>query len=303
LRQRVGGTVRAQSLTSPSGTLECVNLAFGTDFNDTEPARAGQGTEFIRAYGEVLGLSATSYVSASGLEPLPHCKSSTGFVAWFTAEPPPQVSTEVANNINGTPTERLVISGPFGGTASRREPSSMPWLEEAEGTENTETHVKAFFVKLGVAANTEERVEVEREEAEAGVPTEVRSGCHHQASFKEVVREPGFESKRETELALNPAPRGCIKVTLVAPEVGVEVSFEGTLEPEEVNGAKNGLDPSKGTFGGKPSEFIGTETEIEQVPSERNGRMLMSVMGPAYPKSITAIKEMGYLRDELLTLK
>jgi hypothetical protein len=278
-----------QVKTLELGTLECVNLAFGTDFNNTEPGRAGQGTESIRAYGEVLGFGAASYLSASAAEPNPHCKSSTGFLAWFTAEPPPQVSTEVATRINGAPTERLVVQGPLGETASHREPSTMPWLQEAEGTENAETKVKRFWVKTGIAASATERAEVEAEEAAAGVPTERRTGCYRFPEFTESVREPGFTAGRETELALRPAPRGCIKATLVASEVGVEVPLEGTLEPEEINGARSGLSSSTGDFEGE---------------SERNERALRSIGGAVRPKSLGFnMRQVGYLREELLTLK
>jgi hypothetical protein len=281
------------------GSVECVNLTLAKNFDNTEPG-GGEGTEIIRAYGEVLGWSAASYTNASGLEPSTSCRFSLGLVAWLTAEPPPHVTTEVADSIEGAPTERLVVQGNFGSTATHREPPSLPWLEESEGTEN-EAHVKTFFVKTGIAAAASERAEVEAEEAGAGVPTERRTGCYRFPPFTEIVREPGFAATRETEPLHRPAPQGCVKVTLVVPQVGFEMPFEGTLEPEVVNGTKSGLAPSSGSFKGG---LIGPESEVPSERSlERNERALSSLAGPAFIKSITPIKEIGYLHEELLTLK
>jgi hypothetical protein len=279
------------------GSLECVNLVFGTNFNNTEPGRTGEGTESIRAYGEVMGWIGNSFANASGVEAEPHCKSSTGFVAWATAEPRPSVTAEETTDINGSATERLVIAGPFGGTASHREPADLPWIGESVGTENPETKAKTFWLKTGVPVSATERSEVEAQEAAAGVPVEKRSGCYHQPLFTELTRSPGFTSTKETELALKVGGKGCINVNIVAPEVGVEIPFTGTLEPESKNGAKNALTPSSGEFKGG---FIGETTEAS---SERNERELESAFGPGFTKSITPIKEIGYLHSELLTLK
>jgi hypothetical protein len=277
------------------GSWECVNLAFGTDQNETEPGGVGN-SEKVRAYGEVLGWSGTAFTTSSGLEALPRCKSSTGFVLWAVAEPRPSLTFATTTNLNGAATERGVIVGPFGSTASHREPPSMPWRAEAEGTENTETHIKTFWVKIGIAISPTERAEVEAEEAAAGVPTERRTGCYHNPLVTEIVREPGFSQVHETELALRSAPQGCIRASWVAPEVGVEIPFTGTLEPEAVNGTKNGLSPSNAQFKGG---FVGTEEHS----SERNERELVSAFGPWFARSITAIKQIGYLHQELLTLK
>jgi hypothetical protein len=278
------------------GSLECINLVFGTSFNNTEPGRTGEGTESVRSYGEVLGWSGTAFANASGLEPLPRCKSSTGFVAWASAEPRPTVTAATTTNLNGAATERLVVIGPFGGTTSHRKPPELPWLGETVGTENTETKVKTFFAKTGVASDPTERAKVEEEEAAAGVPTERRTGCYHNPLITEAVREPGFSQVHETELALNPGPKGCINVNIIAPEVGVEIPFTGTLEPEAVNGTKNGLSPSNAQFKGG---FVGTEEHS----SERNERELVSAFGPGFTRSITPIKALGYLHQELLTLR
>jgi hypothetical protein len=213
------------------------------------------------------------------------------------------VTAELANNINGNPTERLVIAGPFGTAPSHREPPDLPWLEEAEGTENTETRQKFFFLKTGVAISPTERAEVQAEEAAAGVPTERRTGCYHNPPLTEIVRAPGYTSARETELALRQGPKGCVNLNFIAPAAGVEIPCTGTLEPEMVNGTHNGLLASNTNFKGG---FIGgVGTEVREKSSERNERQLEcgNGYGPGYLRSIEPVKRFGYLKEELLTLK
>jgi hypothetical protein len=115
------------------------------------------------------------------------------------------------------------------------------------------------------------------------------------------VREPGFASTKETELALRPVPKGCISVTIVAPEAGVELPFQGTLEPRIVDGVTTGLTPSRGELEGG---FVGSATEVpSERSSERNERYLSSVFGRGYTKSEIPMKVIGYRGVELLTIK
>jgi hypothetical protein len=258
--------------------------------NETEAAGAPE-----RAFGEVLSLSASGYANTAGGEASARCKSSTWAQAWATAEPPPHLATAPAT-VNGA--ERRVAQGPFGGIASHREPPSLPWRQEAFGEQGAESE-RRFFLRTGIA--TTERSGVEGEEAAAGVPTERRSGCYRTPPFTEIVREPGFASTRETELALRQAPKGCISVTIVAPEAGVELPFQGTVEPLIVNGNTNGLNASRGELKGG---FVGSGTEVpSERSSERNERYLTSVFGRAYTKSEIPLKAVGYRGVELLEIK
>jgi hypothetical protein len=59
-----------------------------------------------------------------------------------------------------------------------------------------------------------------------------------------VVEEEGTE--KLTKIKTNG-----IKVTIAIPCIGLEVPFEGALEPIAINGVKNGLSPSKLQFQGK----------------------------------------------------
>jgi hypothetical protein len=174
----------------------------------------------------------------------------------------------------------------------------LPWRQESFGEQNAESE-RRFFLRTGIART--ERSEVEAEEAAVGVPTERRSGCYRTPPFTEIVREPGFASTRETELAQRPAPKGCISVNVVAPEAGVELVFQGTLEPELIEGHANGLTPARWEFKGG---FVGSGTELpSERSSERNERSLSSVFGPGYARSQIPIKVWGYREEELLNIR
>jgi alpha-tubulin suppressor-like RCC1 family protein len=268
------------------GTLRCTSLLFGVAMNETEAAGG-----FDRAYGEVLSWSSSASINSAAREPSARCTSSTLPEAWAVAERPAHLATASAT-VNGT--ERLVVEGRLGGTGSHREPPSLPWRQEAYG-EQTAGSERRFFLRTGIA--TTEKSEVEAEEAAAGTPTERRSGCYRTPAVTEIVHEPGFASARETELALRPAPKGCISVTVVAPGDGLEVPFQGTLEPVLVRG-QTPLAPSHGEFRGG---FIGSEGEApSERSSERNERYLSSVFGPGYTKSEIPIKAVGFGEVELL---
>jgi hypothetical protein len=276
------GTLKLSNRTI--GSAECAMTLTDDVFNATEPAASTE-----RAYGEVLVWSATSFMNTSGGELSARCRSSSGFNLYAVAEPAPELSTEMAR-VGGQ--ERLVIKG------VRRSNPALPWRQEAEGTEGAASE-KTFWLKTGIATSGREAVEAE--EAAAGVPTESRSGCYPNPPVTEVLRTPGFLSERETELTLRPAPQGCVRVTVMWPELGLEMPVQGTLEPEVVNGVRNGLSPSSATFKGG---FIGPETEVpSERSSERNARHMESSIGPWYVKSPIPTKGLGFLHEELLQLK
>jgi hypothetical protein len=230
-----------------------------------------------------------------------------GRVTERTISPTERVQESTEEN----PTERMAIKGPFNGytgpnlsyglghyrgrhrnepptgegsnnTGTYRERSSTPWYGEAEATEN-EAKEQHFFVRTGVALA--ERAEVEAEEARAGTPTELRTGCYPHPETEKVTRIPGFGGTnfagelKEEETVLRPAPEGCVEVNLFVPEAGAELVFQGTLEPQVLNGAHNCLTPSKG-------ELKGTE--------ERNGYHLESVLGAGYTTTKLAVYECGF---------
>ena len=60
----------------------------------------------------------------------------------------------------------------------------------------------------------------------------------------------------------NPAPAGCIRLTLVGPGAGEEFAFGGTLHPTAVNGAHNGLTPARWSFEGPDSGLLQCELPV-----------------------------------------
>jgi hypothetical protein len=150
------------------------------------------------------------------------------------------------------------------------------------------------------SAENTEKEETKAEEAAAGVPTELRTGCYHHPQDSEIVREPGFVEARETEEQMRPAPRGCVRLDLVSSEIGMETTIQGTLEPRVLDGARNGLTPSKGELEGGCSSGC---SETERRSSERNGRQLESPFGPVYARTQLPFKVLGFTNEELLRLR
>lgn len=269
------------------GTLECVNLVYGASWNESEfPG----GSE--KAYGEVLEWTGTSFASVSGLELGARCRSSQGQEAWAAVEPALEKEYERVVNTEGK--ERSAIK------QVKREIPSVPWKTEAFGTELNST--AKSYVRVGVPLSSTERTEIEQQEASVGVPPERRSGCYPQPALTEVVRQPGITNERESELVARRDPPGCIRVDIVAPFLSLEIIFQGTLEPEAVNGTRNALTPSKGEF--KGGYVSPNENEVpSEHSSERNEYYLSSGFGKGYTKALTPIKEVGFLKEELLQLK
>jgi hypothetical protein len=296
------------------GTVECVNLFYGELHNETEPGGAGNNLD-VRAYGEILQWSASGFITPAGTEPQAKCKDAQGLEIWATAERPLHVESTVGRfNLNGAATERLVAigqphdytgpAGTFGlghwhgrhpgelpfeegsnGTGNYRERASTPWQVEAQGTENT-LHEPFFFLLAGIART--ERVDVEAEEARAETPTEDRTGCYPHPETEKLTLHPGYAEPTEEFTTLRPDPEGCVQVNMIAPEVGVEQTFQGTLEPVAVRGAHNCLSPSR-------AELRGTE--------ERSGYHLESDFGPAFASTVIPIKECGFGNLELPQLR
>jgi hypothetical protein len=290
------------------GNIECVNLLFGYAANETEP---GGNSERSKAYGQIDQWSATGFLSPAGTEPLAKCKDQQGLEVWATPERPLHVEPAVALNVNGAATERLVaigqpheFTGPAGtyglghwrgrhpplgegsnGTGNYRERASLPWQGESFATEST-AHERFFFLRTGIA--TTERAAVEAEEAEAGIPTELRTGCYPHPTTEKVALHPGYGEPTEEFTALRADPEGCMQVNIIAPEAGVEETFQGTMEPTIVPGAHNCLTPSR-------AELHGTE--------ERHGYHLESIFGPGFPTSRIALKVCGFTSLQTLGLR
>jgi hypothetical protein len=59
-------------------------------------------------------------------------------------------------------------------------------------------------------------------------------------------------------------PSGCVRITIICPQVPAEVVFYGSLEPSMLNGVKNGLSPSRLQFGAQAGKLISSEGEAPE---------------------------------------
>jgi hypothetical protein len=289
--------------------FECAVTFNGEGANETEPGGEAN-SEKVRAYGKVLGWSSSSFLNTSGQELSAQCRTSS-FRVWLTPELPLQLGTEKAT-IEGQP--RIAVRGvtrtqalPWAQEARGEETPNGPswWLTTGEalpvaGTELVHLSCGTMECRERSAENTE-KDETKVEEATVGVPTELRTGCYHHPEDSEIVREPGFVEASETEEQMRPAPRGCVRLDLVAPEIAIEETLQGTLEPRVVNGVRSALTPSKGELLGGCAEACLTERG-EAPSSERNERHLENASGPVYVRTLLSLKVIGFLSEELLKL-
>jgi hypothetical protein len=104
---------------------------------------------------------------------------------------------------------------------TRRETSSFPWKFELTRGERKEESVDILRI---------------------GIPPAGKS-CYP----TELVKLENGEEVEEPAKWQN-VPAGCVKITVVAPQIPDEVVFYGSLEPTLINGAGNGLNASRLVF-------------------------------------------------------
>jgi hypothetical protein len=105
---------------------------------------------------------------------------------------------------------------------TRKAPLSVPWnlqltCMEREG-------VQSVLVRIGIPG---------------GAPT--TTGCRSEAEEATALAKEEEERKGCYATAV---PEGCVKLDMIAPSLGLEAVFEGTVLPRIVNGIANGLHPS-----------------------------------------------------------
>ena len=59
-------------------------------------------------------------------------------------------------------------------------------------------------------------------------------------------------------------PKGCVRITVVAPQIPVEEVFYGALEPTFYSGAGNGLNASHMEFGTEPTRLVSTHNDAPE---------------------------------------
>jgi len=114
---------------------------------------------------------------------------------------------------------------PVSAAETRRAARTLPWTFEASCGQREGEVVS--IVKIGIPATAGEPAASCRSEAteDASAQSEVANG--------------------EGCYASDPAPQGCVGLTVIAPSLGLELEYGGTLRAKVINGAGNGLDQSQ----------------------------------------------------------
>lgn len=124
---------------------------------------------------------------------------------------------------------------------------SVPWNVEVDCGVREEEF--AGIVKIGVP-NTE-------------FPQSLSSTrCPENLESAQPEEEEEYKREREEKKGCyvsNPAPEGCVRLTIVEPAAGEEVAFGGTLRAHLLNGVKSGLSPTYWQFEGATSGALQCE--------------------------------------------
>jgi hypothetical protein len=240
------GEIQLVQSPHPNSVVECVNLGFGSGFNEGNPATGR---------GEILVWWASGH---SPNEEHTELSSRCRFIyegtteternspeAWATAEPPlhkvEQEGVVCRNNVEELEscraatereTTRVIKS-----VSMNREALTLPW-----NVQFTEREGKAR-VQIGVPFECKGKTGAERTELEK---------CPN-ANEREAGKNPAGCVISTTNRG--PAPAGCVKVVLVTnPTLNLELPYEGYVEPLGTNGANNGLSPGSWEFQGAGKE-------------------------------------------------
>ena len=205
------GEIHFGSAQLGSEGIECVNLGFGTAFNEGSP---------LRAQGQIMSWVAAGHAPNSLHPELGGLCRPEGTKGFFTDEAPFELEENEHHEVE----------------ASRRR-LTTPWNVELLCGAREEEFVG--IVKIGIPSSAFPITSGETPcPAE---PTEEFTNAEYEEYKKEKTEKKGC-------YATNPAPEGCIHMTWVEPGAGLEVAFGGTLWAHGINGTKNGLSPSRWVF-------------------------------------------------------
>jgi hypothetical protein len=230
------GTIQLHS--SALGHIECENTFFAEGWNAHEH---GESSKPLRGYGEVLGWGTSQCTAPEEIASIEARKNfikeehiPTPITVLASAEPPIEFSgvrqgeicKEESKSLQAcsATTEREVKELTEIGGFHRRV-SSLPWkVELIRGERDGE---EGTLQKIGL-----------HEFGESGTAREHTTKCYPTEVFLEMTVPALFEK----------VPSGCILVDIIFPQVPYEFTFYGTQEIWGVNGAGNGLDPSRLKF-------------------------------------------------------
>ena len=230
------GQIHFESAQLGSEGIECVNLGFGSGWNEGSP---------------------TTRLRSDPRTGTPHGHVPEGTHTKLSASCRPETTGKPGSFI----TDEAYVKSEENGS------------KEVEASSAKAEH--AWNVEAAAVCREEEYVPI----LKIGVPTSEFPKARRSARK---TSKPG-QTKRKYELnegtrkkegcyATNPAPEGCIRLTIVEPGAGLEVAFGGTLRAHFENGVKNGLFPSKWHFEGATSGAL--QCEFPSVAPRR-------VSGPA----------------------
>lgn len=205
--------------------MECVNLLFGSVVNEGSPPAAHAQTLEWWAMGHTPSVE---HPEVSDLCRFTYLGTTAG-EAWVTAERPLNVVEQ---------------QGEVCINQKKRELSECPKKAGEPGAERVITSVARSITREVLTPPWNEQiVGPEREpHLKIGIPTESGKSC--------------------TE---NPAPPGCMRLTIIYPGIDLQIPFEGTLEPNWLNGAGNGLSPSEMEFAGERSGHLHVANEEKPI--------------------------------------
>jgi hypothetical protein len=241
------GQIQLVQSPHPNSVIECVNVGFGSGFNEGSPVTTGKGEILVwwasghapnEEHTELSGRCRFIYEGTTESE-------RTSPEAWATAEPPLHKveqqgivckngveALETCHEASERETTRVVKS-----VSLNREALALPW-----NVQFTEREGKAR-VQIGLPEECKGKVGTERTELERCPAANEREAGKNPAGCVISVTVHG------------PAPAGCVRVDIVTnPTLNLELPYEGYVEPLGTNGANNGLSPGSWEFQGAGKE-------------------------------------------------
>jgi hypothetical protein len=150
----------------------------------------------------------------------------------------------------------------------RRRGSSFPW--HAEMTEGTSLEEVDFLLRLGFRGAT----------------------CYP----KEKVIVEGKEE--EVPVTWERVPAACVKLNVVVPQFPMELVYYGRLQPQLLNGTKNGLSPSRLAFNGGAEELeLGGGRTLGKVTTGED------VVAKGIARVSGTLKMLGLASEELIVVR
>ena len=219
------GQIHLESTQLGSEGIECVNLGFGSGWNE------GTGVS-KRAEGQILAWDASGHVPEGT-----HSELAASCRPHGEPSKPGSFATDESN-----------AKSESNGTTHEVEPTlrhlSTPWNVEIHCGVREESY--QGIVTIGVPNSEFPKAVTAAACPGEGEPSE-------EVEQAEIASYAAERTGHHGCYASIPAPEGCIRVTIVEPGAGLEVGYGGTEHAKGINGVKNGLTATKWKFEGPTS--------------------------------------------------